>query len=529
MFKRTEGYARNVGAIYRQTLADIINLVKGTKLEQGKPFNFADYGYGDEVTPMLRKMYSRVYQTIRGGVEAEWLKADENNDGLVKAVFGEKAIENHFFAKYFQHNMDAMKAFATRKTSGLDLSQRVWRYTGAYKEELENTLDLALGEGTAANRLATKIQKYLDDPDRWYRRFRVRIGEDEDGNPKYGRIWKRRVYDNETQGYKWIDDNPKSYHPGTGVYRSSYRNAQRLARTETNIAYRTAEFDRWQTMPFVIGIEIKLSNNHGPEMADICDELAGIYPKGFKWTGWHPNCRCYQQPALAKDEERDQMLDRILDGGNPDTVHCEDAPTDLPPQFKGWLDASKERMERATEKGTLPYFIKDNEKIIKEAGEKGDYAKSYEVGKGRVNVHSLVNPKDVDYDSLVSIAEWFARLGHTATLVPKLSRQNKFDYDSIYGALKGTPYYGKCPDLKIDEAFYEFEGYTTANPQRAFRNMLHNGLEQSDKIIIKRPELTEAYMKRVIWQRLQDGQIINEVWIKDESGCHLLYKKSEGQ
>lgn len=364
MFKRTEGYARNVGAIYRQTLADIINLVKGTKLEQGKPFNFADYGYGDEVTPMLRKMYSRVYQTIRGGVEAEWLKADENNDGLVKAVFGEKAIENHFFAKYFQHNMDAMKAFATRKTSGLDLSQRVWRYTGAYKEELENALDLALGEGTAANRLATKIQKYLDNPDRLYRRFRVRIGEDEDGNPKYGRIWKRRVYDNETQGYKWIDDNPKSYHPGTGVYRSSYRNAQRLARTETNIAYRTAEFDRWQTMPFVIGIEIKLSNNHGPEMADICDELAGIYPKGFKWTGWHPNCRCYQQPALAKDEERDQMLDRILDGGKPDTVHCEDAPTDLPPQFKGWLKANKERMERATEKGTLPYFIKDNEKII---------------------------------------------------------------------------------------------------------------------------------------------------------------------
>ena len=42
-------------------------------LEDGKPFSFADYGYSEEVTPILRDMYSRVYQIIRGGVEKEWL------------------------------------------------------------------------------------------------------------------------------------------------------------------------------------------------------------------------------------------------------------------------------------------------------------------------------------------------------------------------------------------------------------------------------------------------------------------------
>lgn len=367
LFRRTEGYAANVRAVYRDVLMQIINLVKNTELESGKPFSFADYGYSEQVTPMLRNMYSRIYQTIRKGVEREWLKSNEHTDKLVKAVFGEQSIESPFFAKYFQHNQEAMNAFFSRKTGkdGLNLSQRVWRYTGAYKKELENTLDLAIGEGTAANRMATVIQKYLNDPDRWYRRFRVKVGEDEEGNPVYGRKWKRRVYDNESKSYKWIDDNPKDYHPGRGVYRSSYRNAQRLARTETNIAYRTAEYDRWQDMHFVIGIEIKLSNNH--PVPDICDDLKGIYPKTFKWTGWHPNCRCYQVPVLATHGELGKMLDNILDGKSPSSVKCADEVTDIPKPFVRWARDNTERMEKAKANGTLPYFYKDNERRIADA------------------------------------------------------------------------------------------------------------------------------------------------------------------
>ena len=153
-------------------------------------------------------------------------------------------------------------------------------------------------------------------------------------HPKYGRVWKRRIFDAESGSYKWVDDDPRKYHPGRGVYRSSYRNAQRLARTETNIAYRTADYERWQQMPFVIGIEIKLSNNH-PE-PDICDDLKGIYPKTFKWSGWHPNCRCYQEPVLASPNELDKMLDNILDGKDTAGVDCANEVTAEPPTFKAW-------------------------------------------------------------------------------------------------------------------------------------------------------------------------------------------------
>lgn len=365
LFKRTEGYAAEVRAIYLDALGEIINLVKGTELEDGKPFSFSEYGYSEEVTPILRNMYSRTYQAIRGGVQKEWILSNEHNDELVKSIFGASSIEDHHFARYFLRNKEAMDAFFARKTGeeGLSLSQKVWKYNGMFKGELENALDLAIGEGTPANRLATKIKGYLQEPDKFYRRFRVKIGEDENGNPIYGRIWKRRIWDKESESYKWVNDDPKKYHPGQGVYRSSYRNAQRLARTETNIAYREADFTRWQQLDFVVGVEIKLSNNH--PVWDICDDLKGVYPKGFKWVGWHPNCRCYMVPVLAKEEELDQMLDKILNDEDPGSV-VTDSPKDLPDQFQTWVKDNEERYAKAEAKGTLPYFIRDNKKAVEQ-------------------------------------------------------------------------------------------------------------------------------------------------------------------
>ena len=366
LFLRTEGYAANVRTIYQKALTEIIDLVKGTQLEDGVPFSFKEYGYSEEVTPIFRRMYSQVYQVIRGGIEKEWLFSSENNDELVKSVFGDRSIEDHHFARFFKRNSEAMDAFFARKTEGLSLSQNVWKYVGQFKGELEGTLDLAIGEGTPANRIASQVKEYLKDPDRWYRRFRIKVGEDENGNPIYGRIWKRRVFDKESGIYQWINDDPKNYHPGRGVYRSSARNAQRLARTETNIAYRTADYERWQQLDFIVAVEIKTSNNH--PITDICDELKGIYPKYFKWTGWHPNCRCYMVPVLAKQEDLDRMLDNILDGEEPG--HLSTRPSDtvreMPGQFTRWIEDPKtqKRIEEARVKGTLPYFIRDNEGVI---------------------------------------------------------------------------------------------------------------------------------------------------------------------
>jgi hypothetical protein len=361
LFARTEGYADNVRKLYDSNLTEIIDLVRGTELEDGKPFSFAEYGYEDQVNKILRKLYASVYKEIRKDATQEWQLSDLNNDTLVKGVFGADALSDHHFLRFFGRNKDAMDAFLDRKGAkdGLNLSQRVWDYTKQHKTNLEDSLDLAIGEGTPANSLASKITQYLREPDRVYKRFRIRTGTNEDGTPKYGSILKRRTFDKETGLYKWVDEPKSAYKPGTGVYRSSYRNAQRLARTETNIAYRTADYERWQQLDFVIGIEIRLSNNH--PYTDICDFNQGVYPKTFKWTGWHSNCRCYQVSKLASPEEIDEMMNKIMDG--EDTFGIAQQIDTYPKEYIQWIRTNASRIVQAEKRGTLPYFIRDNKRI----------------------------------------------------------------------------------------------------------------------------------------------------------------------
>lgn len=147
--------------------------------------------------------------------------------------------------------------------------------------------------------------------------------------------------------------------------------------------------------------------------------------------------------------------------------------------------------------------------------------------KGLIRINRLVNQNDNDYNKLYQIAEYFADKGSVVELAPKMSRSSNFEYESLYYDLIGTKYEGKCPDLKIDGLSYEHEGFVTDNPKTAFRNMLNHGLKQSSRIIINRPNLTDAFMKRIIKQRVKDGHDIDEVWIMDDNSIIPLYKKSE--
>lgn len=188
----------------------------------------------------------------------------------------------------------------------------------------------------SANVMASKVKQYLNEPDKLFRRVRDKRGE------------------------LVLSKNAKAYHPGRGQYRSSYRNAQRLARSEPNIAYRTADHERWLQLDFVVGIEIKLSKNH-PEK-DICDKLAGRYPKNFVFKGWHSNCMCHVISVLASDDEIDMLTDKILAGEDTAGFKSKNEVTELPSEFYSWMQENEDRIEKSNNRGTLPYWIKDNPK-----------------------------------------------------------------------------------------------------------------------------------------------------------------------
>lgn len=152
------------------------------------------------------------------------------------------------------------------------------------------------------------------------------------------------------------DADPRDYPVGQGVYHSSYKNALRYTRTTTNIAYRTADYERYQTEDFVLGIDIRITA--GPDHTeDICDTLQGRYPKEFKWVGWHPQCRCIQTPVLATVEEVNAMADAIMQGRDPSEVAVQGRVTDVPDNYKQWLKDNANRIKSAKE---LAYFLRDN-------------------------------------------------------------------------------------------------------------------------------------------------------------------------
>lgn len=341
LLKRTEWYAASVRNIMQERIGEIIKLCDGLEVDDEKPFAFADYDISTKVQEKLRQMYSEVYQCIRGNIVREWNYSNVANDTLVRGIFGKKATDKNHFARYFARNKEAMNTFFERKQDGMNLSQRVWRCIGQAKEELELALDLGLGEGKDAGELSRDVRKYLNEPNKLFRRVRNKRGE------------------------LVLSKAARAYHPGQGVYRSSYKNAMRLTRTETNMAYRTADVKRWQQLDFVVGYEVKVSKSH--VVHDICDDLAGKFPKGFLFKGWHPHCYCYIVPILCSQDELSELQDMILAGEDTSNFAPAGLITEPPTGYTEWIRNNRERIENAH---SLPYFIRDNYK-------QGDIAKGF--------------------------------------------------------------------------------------------------------------------------------------------------------
>lgn len=312
-------------------------------LPEDRIFSFDDYPETQkQIERLITALKESMETTIVNGVRSSWTLSNNKNNALVSRIFGDRVgdLSKEQYRRYFSTNGAALDAFMQRKTQGLNLSDRVWRYSTAFKREIELGLDLGIRTGESADQMSRSLRQYLQHPDKLFRRVR-----DKHGNLKLSKA-------------------ARDYHPGRGVYRSSYKNARRLACTETNMAYRTSDHLRWQQMEFVVGIEIKLSNNHtlnGVPLTDICDTLAGRYPKDFKFTGWHPHCRCHVVTVLKTDDEMAEDTQRILAGEQPKKGSV-NAVRDVPDTFKGWVEEHADRIEMD---GNLPYFVKDNRKHIR--------------------------------------------------------------------------------------------------------------------------------------------------------------------
>lgn len=239
-----------------------------------------------KIERLLDDLHGDLMRNIENNASVSWKAANAKTDNIIKAYIKDLALSETATQGMFARNAEALNAFLKRKVGGLTVSERVWKTTESAKADLEYYLSSGLATGRPAGLISQDIRQLLQNPDKRFRRVR-----DESG--------------------RLVMSKPMmNYHPGQGVYRSAYKNALRVAATETNMAYHEADAERWSRLDFVTGVKVSRSNsNRGP--CAVCDALVGTYPKGFKFLPWHPFCICFAVPVML---EGDEFVDYLVKG-----------------------------------------------------------------------------------------------------------------------------------------------------------------------------------------------------------------------
>jgi len=318
--------------IYESAI-QVVSIVFSQIVLTGEVFRIIDYPFlANKINSIIKGLRADIYSTVVNGITTSWelsfaknnILVDKRLSGKVPSALGRKVL--------YDPNLEGLKQFIKRKDKGLNLSERVWNSLDTYKTEMETALGVGISEGRSAVEMAKDLKSYLNEPDRLFRKVRQ-----DDGSLK-------------------LSNAARNFHPGQGVYRSSFQNALRLTASETNMSYRTADHERWQSLPFVIGFEVHLSNNH-PEF-DICDALKGVYPKDFLFRSWHPKCLCFGTPVMMSDDEYDKFEDAILDGVDPRSIKQISKP---PVGFRNYVSKNAKWIKGWKSK---PYWVKDNPDFV---------------------------------------------------------------------------------------------------------------------------------------------------------------------
>lgn len=292
------------------------------------------------INKRLTQFFNQIYLiTSTQSIEA-WKTGEILQGKVAKRAMPQKLYTALQKTAIFEHRQQTMQRFQMNKAT-FTQSANVWRE--GTSEQIRLAIELNIAEGKGADVLARQLRQYLREPDRVYRRFKI-YQRDIKGKPIIGkdgkpiqRIELRRQYTNSAGKKVWrVESEP--YSPGRGVYRSSLKNALRMARNEIVKSYRTSQIETMRANPAIRGLKIQVSNNHTflnaegkaiPyewEMDEICLHAQGSYPLDWIWDGWHVNCYDDQSEVLTNRGwqlfKNVKVEDKIL-SLNPETRNME--------------------------------------------------------------------------------------------------------------------------------------------------------------------------------------------------------------
>lgn len=402
---------------------------------------------------------------IKSGSLKAWDLSDEKNDRLVENYIKNLSLSETAKNGMFVRNADALAGFQNRVDNGLTLSDKVWNITKQTKGNVELYLQSGIGTGQSAETIGRDIRQLLNEPDKVFRRIR-----DKNGN--------------------LIPSKPmKNYHPGAGTYRSSKKNAMRVAATETNMGYRVADSERWKTLDFVLGFEIKRSGNGGP--CSVCDSLKGKYPKGFIFSGWHSWCICFAVPILMG---HDDFADFLMS----DNIPSNQLITEIPKGAEEWLAANEKLVEKS-------YWKKANTEILNKKSINNIPATSKSIESAEIEIKKI-NITQEDFTALkyYTGTDYFPINNYLRGVTNDLSEKNSITINSLDKFIEKAP--------KI-----EFESYRGMSIQKdKFNEYL--SLKKGE-IFVDKGYISTSYVKDIANEfRGSDDTYFIEMNIKGKNG-----------
>jgi len=236
----------------------------------------------------VKKMNVTMYDYIRDSAKEAWNLANEKASSTVEWEFEKRGFDapKQMLKTDENTNTKAFYKFIQRKTNKFTISDRVWAGGEGFKKEIEEAINAAIAEGKGAEQLAREIRKYLKNPNSRYNAFK------------------------DPNKVKW-----KQYHPGRGVYRSSHKNALRLARNEINLAFHQAEHERWMKLPFIIGYYVRNNINRVSTVCEVCKAINGEkFPKEIHVLPVHIQCMCSAETIMCSND----LFEKIARGESVD-------------------------------------------------------------------------------------------------------------------------------------------------------------------------------------------------------------------
>lgn len=351
-------YNKRLGRLYSDYVKKLTFLGYGEDVLEGDAlFNFDNF---PQLKARLNDIFNDYYQNsllcYKSGI-TDGVALAYNHDEMViggYSVLNDKAIRvaRDTAAATFISNRLKTK-------NGLNLAQIVWNYCQQTKSEFEmamsNTIADGIKQGSSAEEIGKSIRRYLNDPDMMYRRYHT-IKVQKNGKKKDIVTWRRRrIIDGKV---RFVEEPLEKV--GMGIYRSSRKNALRVARTEINAAYHKARNERWQNEPFVIGQYIHVSPQHNID--DICNDLEGRYPKDYVWISWHPQCICTSDPITIQGEEKKEFYKRLMAGEDMSNYVSPFAVLTMPEKYNQYIRDNSEAIVKAGMRGKLAWHLQDNTK-----------------------------------------------------------------------------------------------------------------------------------------------------------------------